>query len=215
MTGNTVIDALLLTIRTLEDRPEEVAQLRVRLLPQIGFDIGVQPFVLITAHRRENFGEGFENICRALAALARAAVTATGSDSSPSSYSVPPMPTGETIPGIAISCDISMPLPESSSHVVIWSISGCCAFAIRSARSRIAGFVVLDCAMVASSTACSWWGIIICANMMSFMLKSLDELSIIPWSGDEPAVFVAHPLSPMVTSPVNVATARNFFMAPR
>lgn len=72
VTGNTVIDALLLTICTLEGRPEEVAQLRARLLPQIGFDIEAQPFVLITAHRRENFGAGLDNICFSIHELAKA-----------------------------------------------------------------------------------------------------------------------------------------------
>ena len=72
VTGNTVIDALLLTIRTLEGRPEEVAQLRARLLTQIGFDIEAQRFVLITAHRRENFGAGLDNICFSIRELAKA-----------------------------------------------------------------------------------------------------------------------------------------------
>lgn len=72
VTGNTVIDALLLTICTLEGRPEEVAQLRARLLQQIGFDIEAQPFVLITAHRRENFGTGLDNICFSIHELAKA-----------------------------------------------------------------------------------------------------------------------------------------------
>lgn len=72
VTGNTVIDALLLTIRTLQDRPEEVALLRTRLLPQIGFDIEAQPFVLITAHRRENLGTGIDNICYSIHELAKA-----------------------------------------------------------------------------------------------------------------------------------------------
>ncbi len=72
VTGNTVIDALLLTVRTLEGRPEEVAQLRARLLSQIGFDIEAQPYVLITAHRRENFGTGIDNICYSIHELANA-----------------------------------------------------------------------------------------------------------------------------------------------
>ena len=72
VTGNTVIDALLLTICTLEGRPEEVAQLRARLLPQIGFNFEAQPFVLITAHRRENFGTGLDNICFSIGELAKA-----------------------------------------------------------------------------------------------------------------------------------------------
>ncbi len=72
VTGNTVIDALLFTIRTLEGRPEEVVQLRARLLSQIGFDFEAQPYVLITAHRRENFGTGIENICHSIHELAKA-----------------------------------------------------------------------------------------------------------------------------------------------
>jgi UDP-N-acetylglucosamine 2-epimerase (non-hydrolysing) len=72
VTGNTVIDALLLTIRTLEDCPAELSELRARLLRQIGFNIEEQSFVLITAHRRENFGEGIDNICLSVLELADA-----------------------------------------------------------------------------------------------------------------------------------------------
>lgn len=72
VTGNTVIDALLLTIGKLEGQPDEVAQLRARMLPQIGFNIETQPFVLITAHRRENFGTGLDNICYSIHELAKA-----------------------------------------------------------------------------------------------------------------------------------------------
>lgn len=72
VTGNTVIDALLLTVRSLESSPEEVAQIRARLLPQIGFDLKSQPFILITAHRRENFGAGLDNICFSIHELAKA-----------------------------------------------------------------------------------------------------------------------------------------------
>lgn len=72
VTGNTVIDALLLTIRGLESCLEAIELLRSRLLPQIGFDIEAQPFVLITAHRRENFGTGLDNICFSIHELAKA-----------------------------------------------------------------------------------------------------------------------------------------------
>lgn len=72
VTGNTVIDALLLTISTLEGCPEEVERLRVRLMSQIGFDIETKPFVLITAHRRENFGAGLDSICFSIHELAKA-----------------------------------------------------------------------------------------------------------------------------------------------
>ncbi len=69
VTGNTVIDALLIA-------QQNVAQSRLRIdsLPdflQPGRDASDPRMVLITGHRRENFGEGFENICRAIAELAR------------------------------------------------------------------------------------------------------------------------------------------------
>ncbi len=57
VTGNTVIDALLMTAsRDLE--------LSVDLDPS-------KRLVLVTSHRRENFGEPFRNICRALQTLAK------------------------------------------------------------------------------------------------------------------------------------------------
>lgn len=57
VTGNTVIDALLMTAsRELE----------------LGIDLDpAKRIVLVTAHRRENFGEPFRNICRALRTLAQ------------------------------------------------------------------------------------------------------------------------------------------------
>ena len=72
VTGNTVIDALLLTIRTLEGSPEEVVQLHAHLNSQLGFNNNSQPYVLITAHRRENFGAGLDNICFSIHELAKA-----------------------------------------------------------------------------------------------------------------------------------------------
>jgi UDP-N-acetylglucosamine 2-epimerase (non-hydrolysing) len=72
VTGNTVIDALLLTVHSLDARPEEVAQIRGRLLSAVGFDVEKQPFVLITAHRRENLGVGLDNICLSIMELANA-----------------------------------------------------------------------------------------------------------------------------------------------
>ncbi|MEX0345399.1 MAG: non-hydrolyzing UDP-N-acetylglucosamine 2-epimerase [Rhizobiaceae bacterium] len=57
VTGNTVIDALLETSR--RD-------------PDIGIELDSEkPLVLITAHRRENFGRPFEQVCAALSDLAR------------------------------------------------------------------------------------------------------------------------------------------------
>jgi len=71
VTGNTVIDALLLTLSTLESRPDEIKQLRARMAMQLGFDPEAQAFVLITAHRRENFGTGLDNICFSIHELAK------------------------------------------------------------------------------------------------------------------------------------------------
>lgn len=62
VTGNTGIDALLATVKRQHENgspwPEKYALL------------GDRPMVLVTGHRRENFGEPFANICRAIARLA-------------------------------------------------------------------------------------------------------------------------------------------------
>ncbi len=72
VTGNTVIDALLLATTKLENLPHEVKQLNVRLATNLGFDIATKSFVLITAHRRENLGAGIDNICYSIRELAKA-----------------------------------------------------------------------------------------------------------------------------------------------
>jgi len=65
ITGNTVIDALLKVVNKLEkDRQQSAA-----------FDVefGIDPtkrLILVTGHRRESFGGGFERICSALATIA-------------------------------------------------------------------------------------------------------------------------------------------------
>jgi len=63
VTGNPVIDALqIATAKVREQRP------LVPGLPEGALD---GPLVLITGHRRESFGRGFENICAAIAGLSR------------------------------------------------------------------------------------------------------------------------------------------------
>lgn len=65
VTGNTVIDALLEVVARFEAQPELDEQMRAR------FDfLDDRRMVLVTGHRRENFGAGFENICGALRAIA-------------------------------------------------------------------------------------------------------------------------------------------------
>jgi UDP-N-acetylglucosamine 2-epimerase (non-hydrolysing) len=71
VTGNTVIDALLTEV-AVQERDERIragidAELRGLLAP----DWDRIPFVLITGHRRENFGEGIAQICEAIARLAQ------------------------------------------------------------------------------------------------------------------------------------------------
>tara|TARA_R110002124_G_scaffold94091_1_gene237843 strand:+ start:382 stop:1539 length:1158 start_codon:yes stop_codon:yes gene_type:complete len=66
VTGNTVVDALL----DVKDKLENNASLRADLQQQfteLDFD---KRRVLITGHRRENFGDGFESICQAIKELA-------------------------------------------------------------------------------------------------------------------------------------------------
>ncbi|MEO0529388.1 MAG: UDP-N-acetylglucosamine 2-epimerase (non-hydrolyzing), partial [Planctomycetota bacterium] len=69
VTGNTVIDALQMELRRQED-PSVGETLRATLLEQGGADLFDKPFVLVTGHRRENFGGGFEQICDAIQTLA-------------------------------------------------------------------------------------------------------------------------------------------------
>lgn len=65
VTGNTVIDALL----EVADRIGGDADLRDSLARRFPFLDARQRLVLVTGHRRENFGEGFEQICLALKGL--------------------------------------------------------------------------------------------------------------------------------------------------
>jgi UDP-N-acetylglucosamine 2-epimerase (non-hydrolysing) len=69
VTGNTVIDALFME-HDRQAAPAVRRELDSRLRQRIGEDFDRRPIVLITGHRRENFGAGFEQICRALAELA-------------------------------------------------------------------------------------------------------------------------------------------------
>lgn len=66
VTGNTVIDALLDVVRRIEDDSELRSELESRF-PFLDPD---KRLVLVTGHRRENFGSGFEQICIALRTLA-------------------------------------------------------------------------------------------------------------------------------------------------
>ncbi|CAI8922293.1 MULTISPECIES: non-hydrolyzing UDP-N-acetylglucosamine 2-epimerase [Pseudomonas] len=67
VTGNTVIDALLSVVEKLH---APTSPLRGRLDRQFAFLPQDQRMILVTGHRRENFGDGLERICQALAETA-------------------------------------------------------------------------------------------------------------------------------------------------
>lgn len=67
VTGNTVIDALLEVVKYLD----EDDHLKTEMASRFSFIDVTKRLILVTGHRRESFGEGFERICRALGTLAR------------------------------------------------------------------------------------------------------------------------------------------------
>jgi UDP-N-acetylglucosamine 2-epimerase (non-hydrolysing) len=72
VTGNTVIDALHLVIGKINDDTKIKNDLN-SVLKEFGYDVNRldsdRKLVLITGHRRENFGEGFMSICKAIKTL--------------------------------------------------------------------------------------------------------------------------------------------------
>ncbi len=65
ITGNTVIDALFLILKKINSNPE----LEKEIIDKIDLNLN-KKFILVTGHRRENFGQGFIDICKALKKLA-------------------------------------------------------------------------------------------------------------------------------------------------
>lgn len=69
VTGNTVIDALYIVVDKIKADKTLDAKLEI-VLKQAGYDVnrlnGGRKLVLITGHRRENFGDGFISICKAI-----------------------------------------------------------------------------------------------------------------------------------------------------
>lgn len=69
VTGNTVIDALYMVVDKIKNDKSLDAELE-NLLRQSGYDVNRlnngKKLVLITGHRRENFGDGFINMCNAI-----------------------------------------------------------------------------------------------------------------------------------------------------
>ena len=67
ITGNTVIDALLDVVKRLDQDPRLLAQASA---PAAFLD-STRKLILVTGHRRESFGDGFERICQALMEVAQ------------------------------------------------------------------------------------------------------------------------------------------------
>ena len=69
VTGNTVIDALFLALNKIENNKELKSDIIKNINTQYKLD-DTKKLILVTGHRRENFGQGFINICEALKTLA-------------------------------------------------------------------------------------------------------------------------------------------------
>lgn len=67
VTGNTVIDAL----QMVQNKIEQDKSLHRQLSSQFDFLQQDKKMILVTGHRRESFGEGFENICHAIQQIAQ------------------------------------------------------------------------------------------------------------------------------------------------
>lgn len=69
VTGNTVIDALMMVKERIR-KEKDFAERVIRNIQSSGYFLQNRRFILVTGHRRENFGEGFLNICNALKQIA-------------------------------------------------------------------------------------------------------------------------------------------------
>jgi UDP-N-acetylglucosamine 2-epimerase (non-hydrolysing) len=70
VTGNTVIDALLMAVDVIKHKARLEGQIQAEIKGK-GYTIQEEKkYILVTGHRRENFGDGFLNICKALKEIA-------------------------------------------------------------------------------------------------------------------------------------------------
>jgi UDP-N-acetylglucosamine 2-epimerase (non-hydrolysing) len=70
ITGNTVIDAMFLALKKIKNDDTLKEKILTKLKPHYTLD-KTKRFILVTGHRRENFGDGFINICEALKTIAQ------------------------------------------------------------------------------------------------------------------------------------------------
>ena len=69
--GNTVIDALHWVLSSIEEKQEKKKEIEDLLDSKLSFNWRDRRFILITGHRRENFGRNFEEICEAVSLLSK------------------------------------------------------------------------------------------------------------------------------------------------
>ena len=69
ITGNTVIDSLLQTLDKINQTDQIRLTIESKLNEQLNFDWQNEHFILVTGHRRENFGNGLTQICNAIKQL--------------------------------------------------------------------------------------------------------------------------------------------------
>ncbi|WP_049064884.1 non-hydrolyzing UDP-N-acetylglucosamine 2-epimerase [Acinetobacter seifertii] len=70
VTGNTVVDALMYVLQRIENHPTLKEKIKSKICEQYQLD-ETRKIILVTGHRRENFGQGFINICEGLKELAK------------------------------------------------------------------------------------------------------------------------------------------------
>lgn len=71
ITGNTVIDAMNWVLKRFERQPHRLDALFTKLGGYLPFDWQNSKYILVTGHRRENFGAGFLEICHAMKQIAQ------------------------------------------------------------------------------------------------------------------------------------------------
>lgn len=71
VTGNTVIDALLMMQKRIKKDHALQKKIEKNLDRNLPREKLKNPYILVTGHRRENFGEGFLHICQALKSIAK------------------------------------------------------------------------------------------------------------------------------------------------
>ena len=71
VTGNTVIDSLHWVLERIKTDTKRRVELNLKMNDILSFDWRNDRFVLVTGHRRENFGSGFLEICAAIRDLAK------------------------------------------------------------------------------------------------------------------------------------------------